>query len=395
MTPLKQIAAVTAMSLLGIPSRMGPCLVIIVGIAGVVAVLVSVFAMVQGFSENAERTGRADRAIVLAGGAETEASSGLSREDVAAILNAGAIRTNAAGKPIASADMLAFVRLTDRRTGLDAFATVRGVGQQALALRPEIRLVEGRLFGAGLQELVVGRALQRRLAGLEIGSRIPLPQGDWTIVGVFESGANARESELLGDADTLLSAYRRNVFNSVTVALHGAEDFAAFRAAIAANPSLSVKVERERDYFLAASADTRSMMRFIALFISGVMATGAAFAAVNAMYSAISARTLEIATLRAIGYGGAPVVVSIAIEALLFALIGGAVGAALAWQFFNGNAVTTQSSASPAPVTFLLNVTPGMLALGVASACAIGFVGGLFPAVRAARLPVVSALRST
>lgn len=398
MTPFKQIVAVTGMSLLGVPQRAGACLVILLGIAGAVGVLISVFAMARGFSELTGRTGRADRAIVLAKGAETEANSGLSRDDVAAVLDAssiGTIRADAQGRLIASADSLASVRLTDKRTGLDAFASVRGVSQQILSLRPEIKLVEGRMFKAGLNELIVGRALQRRLQGLDLGSRLALPQGEWTIVGVFESGADLRESELLGDAESVLSAYRRNVFNSVSVALESPERFESFRTALAGNPALSVRVERERDYISAASTHTRRVLGFIASFIGTVMVVGAAFAAINAMYSSISSRSLEIATLRAIGYGAVPVVVSVFVEAMMWALIGATLGAGLASRFLGGNAVSTLSSASPAPVTFTLDVSAGLVALGIAAACAIGLLGGLFPAIRVARAPVAEALKST
>jgi putative ABC transport system permease protein len=309
----------------------------VVGIAGAVAVFISVFAMAQGFGEMAARTGRADRAIVLAKGATTEASSGLSRQDVATILDARPTGAVGAGVPNASADSLAAVRLTDRSTGLDAFATVRGVGAQVRLLRPEIRLVEGRMFAAGVNELIVGRTLQRRLEGLELGSRVALPQGDWTIVGVFETNGDSHESEILADAESLLSAYRRNVLNSVTVLLDSAEAFDGFRDAVVTHPNLSVQVKRERDYIAEASAPTRKLLGFVASFIGAIVAS----------------------------------------------------------QFFNGSAVSTQSSASPAPVTFMLDVNPRLIALGIACACAIGLVGGLFPAIRVARSSVAVALRST
>ena len=395
MASLRQIVAVTVMSLLGIRQRLGPCLVIVLGIAGAVGVLISVLAMARGFSEMAGRTGRPDRAIVLSKGAETEVSSGLSREDVARILGAGSVRTDVQGQPIVSTDALAFVRLTDARTGLDAFATVRGVSQQVLALRPEIRLVEGRMFKPGLNELLVGRTLQRRLTGLEVGSRLSLPQGDWTIVGAFSSDADLRESSLLADAESLLSAYRRNVFNSVTVALQSSAHFDRFRDALASDPALSVQVKRERDYLAAVSARTTRVLSFIASFIGAVMALGAAFAATNAMYSGISRRSLEIATLRALGYGATPVVISVLFEAMTWALLGATLGASATWQILEGNAVSTLSSASPAPVTFVLDVSPGLVATGMACACAIGLVGGLFPAIRVARLSVASALKRT
>jgi putative ABC transport system permease protein len=394
MSSFRQVWAVTAVSLLGIRRRLGACLVIVIGIAGVVAVLVSVFAMARGFSQMTAKTGRDDRVMILAGGAETEANSGLSRADVAAILNAGEIRTGPSGRPVASADTLVSLRLTDRKTGLDAFATLRGVGPEAGALRPEIRLVEGRLFGAGVNELIVGRALQRRLDGLDVGRRLRLPQGEWTIVGAFATDGDVRESELLADVETVFSAYNRNTFNSVNVSLRDGASLETLRAYLASQPGFAVKVEREREYLARVSEHTKKTLTFIATFIGGIMMLGAALAAINAMYSSIGSRSLEIATLRAVGYDGLPVLVSVFIEALAFALLGAALGATAAWQFFNGNVVSLLSSAGPAPVAFALKVSPGLVAMGIASACAIGLVGGLFAAVRVARAPIAVALRS-
>jgi putative ABC transport system permease protein len=393
MRSLRQIVAVMKISLLGVPQRLGACTVIVVGIAGVVAVLISVFAMARGFAETAAKTGRADRAIVLGKGTSTEAGSALPREAIATILNAGRIKKDPDGRPIASADYIAFARLTDRRTGLDAFATLRGTGPRILSLRPEIKLVAGRMFEPAVQELIVGRALQRRLEGLEVGSRLTLPKGDWTVVGAFESDGDSHESELLTDAETLLSAYQRNKFNSVTVLLDAAAEFGAFQSSLGANPALSVTVKRERDYLIEASRPTTRLLNTMAGVIGGIMALGAIFAAVNAMFSAISARSTEIGTLRAIGYDGTAVVISVFLEALLFALTGAVIGAAVAWCFFNGNAMSTLTDTGAAPISYVLRVSPGLMLLGIASACAIGLVGGLFPAIRIARASVVSALR--
>jgi putative ABC transport system permease protein len=390
---LRQIVAVTAMSVAGIPRRLGASLVIVIGIAGVVAVLISVFAMVTSFTATAGKTGRADRAIVLNRGSDSEGASSLPREAAVALLNAPGIKKDQAGKPILSAENLAFVRLTDPRTGLDTFVTLRGVGAQALALRPEIHLVEGRMFKPALHEMVVGRSLQRRLAGLEVGKRVALLQGDWTVVGAFESGGDSHESELLTDVETLLSAFQRNVFTSVTLMLDSPETFDAFKAALTTNPALSVEVKREPDYFSEASRPMASLLKIIASTIGVIMGLGAVFAAINTMYSAVSARSTEIATLRAIGYDGAPVVVSVLVEALLLALLGALIGATIAWVFFNGNSVSTVTGTSPSPVTYTLNVSYRLIGFGIFSACVIGLLGGLLPAARAARLSVAAAIR--
>jgi putative ABC transport system permease protein len=393
MNSLRQILAVTAMSLAGVPKRLGASLVIVVGIAGVVAVLICVFAMVTSFTETAGKTGRADRVIVLNRGADSEGASNFPRESAVTILNAPGIKKDRDGKPIVSAENLAFIRLTDQRTGLDTFATLRGVSGQAFALRPEIRLVEGRMFKPALHEMIVGRSLQRRLAGLEVGKRVSLLQGDWTVVGAFESGGDSHESELLTDVETLLSAFQRNNFSSATVLLDSPERFDAFKAALTTNPALSVDVKREPDYFSEASRPMARLLKFIASTIGVIMGLGAVFAAVNTMYSAVSARSTEIATLRAIGYDGTPVVISVLIEALVLALAGAVIGAAIAWFFFNGNSVSTITGTSPSPVTYALNVSQSLIALGIFSACLIGLIGGLFPAIRAARLSVAAAMR--
>jgi len=390
---LRQIVAVTAMSVAGIPRRLGASLVVVIGIAGVVAVLISVFAMVTSFTATAGKTGRADRVIVLNRGSDSEGASSLPREAAVALLNAPGIKKDQVGKPVLSAENLAFVRLTDPRTGLDTFATLRGVGSQALALRPEIHLVEGRMFKPALHEMVVGRSLQRRLAGLEVGQRVALLQGDWTVVGAFESGGDSHESELLTDVETLLSAFQRNVFTSVTVMLDSPETFDAFKAALTTNPALSVEVKREPDYFSEASRPMATLLKIIASTIGVIMGLGAVFAAINTMYSAVSARSTEIATLRAIGYDGAPVVVSVLVEALLLALLGALIGATIAWVFFNGNSVSTITGTSPSPVTYTLNVSYRLIGFGILSACVIGLLGGLLPAARAARLSVAAAIR--
>ena len=395
MKPLTQILAVTWLSLLSIPRRLGASLVIVIGVAGVVAVFICVLAMATSFTQAAVGTGRPDRAIVLTRGSDSEASSGFSRENAATILDGPGIRRSPDGKPIVSAENLAFIRLTDRRTGLDAFPTLRGIGPQAFALRPEIRIIAGRMFKPALHEVIVGKSVQQRVEGLEVGSHISLPQGDWTVVGVFASNGDSHESELLTDAETLLSAFQRNFITSVTVMLESPDRFGPFAAALGSDPTLSVDVKREPDYFIAATRPTSRLLKIIAYAIGGIMAFGAAFAALNTMYSAVSARGTEIATLRAIGFGGGSVVASVFVEAMLLALIGAALGAAAAWFFFNGNTVSTVTGTSPSQVTFALNVSAGLIAAGVACACVIGAIGGLFPALRAARLSVAAAMRSS
>lgn len=389
---LKQILAITEMNLRNLPQRSGISLVIIIGIAVTVAVLVSVLAMATGFEKTLSNTGRKDRAIVLRGGSEAELSSTISRDNTQTIMDAPGVLRDTDGKPIASADLVAIVNLPLKASGADANVTFRGVSPKNLALRPEIHIVEGRMFEPAVRELIVGRAAQRQFKGADVGSRIKLRDSEWTVVGVFESNGDAHESELLADIETGLSAYRRNLYQSVTVMLESPEAFGTFKDALTTNPTLSVDIKREPDYYASQSRQLSKLLHFLAFWVGGIMALGAVFGTLNTMYSAVSARSVEIATLRALGFGAFPVVVSVFVEALVLATIGGGIGATLAWLFFNGNTVNTLG-ANFSQVVFHLTVTPALLVNGIVWSCVIGLVGGLFPAVRAARLPVAAALR--
>ena len=390
---VEQIIAVTVLNLKSLPTRVWSSLVIIVGVAGVVGVLVSVLAMATGLVASIDHAGRADRIIILRGGSGTETSSLLSRASVVTILDAPGIRRDRAGKVIGSAESVSVVARPMRSGGSDANVTMRGVGAQGLALRPEIHLVEGRWFKPGLQELVVGRAAQKQFLGLEIGDRVSLSGRQWPVVGVFTSNGDTHESEILTDADTVTSALRRTMFQSVTVLLDSPDAFAAFKRALTTNPQLTVDAFREPEYFAKTASSLTTIMRFIAYVVGSIMAVGAVFGALNTMYSAVSARIVEIATLRAIGFGGLPVVVSVLVESSLLALVGGVLGAGLAWIFFDGNGVSALG-AGFTQLVFHLAVTPALMVQGIVWAVLIGLIGGLLPALRAARLPIIAALRS-
>ncbi len=392
MSSLSQTVAVTGMNLRSVPERYGSSLVTIVGVAAVVAVLISVLAMARGFMESMTRTGRPERAIVLGRDANSESSGSFPRDNAVTILSAPGIKKDADGRPIASAEYLTAVLLPEYRGGTDAFIVVRGVGPQAFALRPEIKLVAGRMFKAGLNEMIVGRSAQKRLS-IPVGAHIPMPNGDWTVTGAFASNADAHESEFLTDSNTLLATMRNgSVFNSTTVWLEAPGAFTKFKDALSSNPTLAVSVKAEQAYFEETSRPLARILQIIAYVIGGFMALGATFGALNTMYSAISARRVEIATLRAVGFGAAPVVVSVLVEALLLALAGAVLGAGIAWIFFDGNVVST-ALATRSPISFALSVTPGLIVIGATFALVIGVLGGLFPALRAAKLPVAVALR--
>ncbi len=388
----KQIAAVTGMNLRNLPQRSGISLVIVIGITVTVAVLVSVMAMSAGFQKTLNNTGRDDRAIVLRGGSNSELGSSISRENAQTILDAPGVKRDADGKPIGSAEMVAVINLPLKATGTDANVTLRGVGTKTLQLRPEVKIVEGRMFEPAVRELIAGRSATKQFAGLELGTRIKIRDTEWTVVGFFETGGDAHESELFGDIETVLSAFRRNLFQSITVMLDSPGAFDTFKDKITTDPSLTVKVLREPEYYAQQSQQLSKLLDFVAVWIGGIMALGAVFGTLNTMYSAVSARQVEIATLRAIGFGALPVVISVFVESLALALIGGGIGAMLAWAFFNGNTVNTLG-ANFTQVVFSLTVTPELIANGVIWSCIIGMIGGLFPAVRAARQPIATALR--
>jgi putative ABC transport system permease protein len=349
--------------------------------------------MATGFTHTVLATGRDDRAIVLRGGSDSELASTLSREATLTIIDAPGIRKDAAGKAIASAEPVVIVEMPKKSNDSGANVTIRGVGAEGVALRPEIRLVAGRMFRRGVRELIVGHGAEAQFKGLDVGSHIALRGSDWTIVGAFESNGDSHESELFADAETVLSAYRRNLYQSVVALLDSKDSFDAFKAALTSNPQLSVAVLRERDYYAHQSQRMGTVLAFVAYFVGGIMAVGALFGALNTMYSAVSVRSREIATLRAIGFGASAVVLSVLIEAILLSVTGALIGAGLAWLFFNGNVVSTLGS-NFTQVVFRLAVSPSLVVLGVLWACAIGLIGGLFPAIRAARLPVAMALRA-
>ncbi|HEY2675718.1 MAG TPA: ABC transporter permease [Steroidobacteraceae bacterium] len=394
MSALTQIAAVSAMNLRSIPQRLGTSSVVVIGIAGVVAVLISVLAMSTGFMKTLQMTGPENRAVVVRQGSSTELVSVLANEAGLAIADSAGVKKGSDGRPLASPETLLIVNLK-KKDGEDASAPFRGFTPDGFAVHPEIKIISGRVYKAGVTELMVGKSAQRLYRGLDIGSEIKLRNATWTVVGTFESGGSGRESELLADKQTLNSAYQRgNGEQSVWVIIDPQLGFQAFKDAITTNPQLQVDVSTEKDFGTRQSAQISSILKIVAYVVGGIMAIGAIFGALNTMYSAVSTRSREIATLRAIGFGPVPVVVSVFVEALLLALIGGSIGALIAWLMFNGHSVDTLGGGFGGQLIFDLAVTPGLVGLGIVWACVIGVIGGLFPAVRAARLPVATALRA-
>jgi putative ABC transport system permease protein len=284
------------------------------------------------------------------------------------------------------------VNLPTRADGTDANAQLRGVSDAAWNLRPQVRIVEGRRFDAGKRELVVGAGAQRQYVGLDVGKQIELANQPWTIVGLFESG-DSHESELWADAEVLGPTYQRTAFQSVTVKLDGKDGMRRLKAALAADPRLKLDVETTRHYYNKQSEGLTKLITILGTVIGSIMAVGAVFGALNTMYAAVAGRSREIATLRALGFRGLPVVVAVMLETMLLALLGGLLGAALAWLVFNGYTASTLSG-NFSQVMFQFQVAPELMWTGLKWALGIGLVGGLFPALRAARLPVTEALRA-
>jgi putative ABC transport system permease protein len=389
----KQLAAVIVMSLQTLPQRVGASSVIVIGIAGVVAVLVSVLAMGAGFQHTLADGGRPDRVIILRGGSDAELNSNLTRTDIATISNAPGLAKGADGKALLSSELVTVVNVPKVDTGTDANVTLRGVGLALEAVRPELKIVAGRMFRPAVRELIAGAGAAKQFRGLAAGSVLHLRNADWTVTGVFTSNGDVHESELLADVDTVGSSIERNGYSSAVGLLTGAAEFARFKEALTTDPQLKVDVQREREYYAAQSKQLTQVINVVGKTVAIIMAIGAMFGALNSMYSAVAARGLEIATLRAIGFGALPVLLSVMIEALLLSLLGGIIGASLAWLFFNGHSVSTLGGAF-AQVVFQLTVTRALIITGIIWACVIGLLGGFFPALRAARLPVAEALRA-
>ncbi len=316
----------------------------------------------------------------------------ITRDQVPLISSLAGIARGSDGRPAISPELSQVVNMVTRSDGTDANAQLRGVGEAAWTLRPQVKLIQGRRFNPGMRELVVGKRTQEQYVGLELGKQIELANQQWTIVGVFESG-DSHESELWSDAETLASTYNRQAFQSVTVKLAGKDGLKQLKAAMAADPRLKLDVDTTRNYYGKQSEGLTRLIRALGTVIGVIMAIGAVFGALNTMFAAVAGRAREIATMRAIGFRGLPVVVAVMLETLLLALLGGLLGAGLAWLVFNGYSVSTLS-ANFSQVVFQFKVSPELLWSGLKWALGIGLVGGLFPALRAARLPVTAALRA-
>jgi putative ABC transport system permease protein len=393
---LNQTTALTFITLRTMPQRLGTSLVVVIGITGVVGVLVSVLALAEGFRHTLASTGRHDRVIMLRAGSDSELSSGLDRAQVTLVMPLAGVARDAGGHPLASAELMVMVDLPRKGQTDPNNVPFRGVQPTAFAIRDEFKLVSGRHFVPGVREVIVGKRAAQQFAGLSVGSTIGFRDSDWTVVGIFATGGDVHESEIWADAETTMSAFRRTNYQSITARLTNSSDagFMAFKDLVNRDPRLSLSVLREPEYYAKQATVLSNLINILGYTVAAFMAIGAMFGALNCMYSAIASRQVEIATLRAIGFGGTPVVVSVLLEALLLALLGGTVGGVLAYLYCDGASLSMLNFNTFSQVAFDFRVTPHLLAQGLLWALIIGVAGGLLPAIQAARLPVTVALRT-
>lgn len=390
---LTQIAAITAMNLRNMSERAAASIVALVGIAGVVTVVIGVLSIAEGFRAVLDMSGAEDVAIVLRSGATDEMGSNLMQDQTRIIADAPGVARDAHG-PIYSPELYVVVDVPLVRTGTPANVPLRGVGPQAPKLRQNFKIVEGRMFTPGTFEVVVGRGASLQFEGLRVGNRLRWGTTDWTVAGIFEDGGSVAESEIWTDATVLQGAYNRgSTYQSTRVKLTSANALQTFKDALTQDPRLNVRVYTEKEFFQEQSRILVQLVSTIGAAIGVLMGLGAVFAALNTMYSAVSARTREIATLRALGFGPAPVVASVLTEALLLGLAGGAIGMLVAYFTFNGVRASTMNFATFSQITFAFTVTPELLVRGLVYALILGLIGGSLPSWRAATMPITAGLR--
>ncbi len=386
---LKQIVSVTAMNIGALPQRLGASLVTVIGIGCVVAVMVSLLAINAGLTQTATQGGGPDRVIVLSAGATAAYMGSISREEAAIIADAPGLKRGPDGKPMVDPEATIVVEVTKKADGSTANTGFVGSSAQWLMQDPHFKLVAGRMFKPAVRELIVGKSARSSFKDLDVGDTIRLRGSDWHVVGAFEANGGLQENAIIGDTETVLAAFERNAFQNVAARLESPSSFQRFKDSVTSNPQLKVDVKLSSQYAKDQLQQLTVILNFVAYFVGAVMAVGAVFGALNTMYSAVDARAREIATLRAIGFGGLAVMISVLVESLLLAVPGALLGALVAWLAFNGN------SAHIASLSFPLVVTPGLVLQGVVWSLVIGLVGGFLPSIRAARLPVATALRAT
>jgi putative ABC transport system permease protein len=390
---LSQTLAVSALSVRTIPQRASSSAVAMIGIAGVVIVFVAVLSIGEGFRAAMADASAPDRAIVMRTGADSEMTSGLPGAEVQVIEQApGLLRVN--NRPIASAELYVLVDLNKRSTGTAANVPLRGIGAEALEVRNEARIVDGRMFQFGTNEAIVGRGANRQFSGVDLGSELMPGNLRLRVVGIFESNGSVGETEIWCDSHLIQGVYERgNSYQSVLAKLDSPAAFDTFKDWLTTNPQLNVQVQRESDYYAQQSQVMSSLIRGIGYTIAVLMGVGAVFGAILTMYTAVSTRTREIATLRALGFNTGSVLISVLAESLALAAVGGLLGGLAAYVAFNGYQTSTMNFQTFSQVAFAFRVTQTLMIQGLSYALLMGLVGGLMPAIKAARLPIATALR--
>lgn len=384
---LNQIWQITVMNVLNLPSRLASSSVIVVGVAGVVAVLLGLLSMAAGFSSALQGIGQPDRAIIMREGTSSEMNGNLQPAQRAAI-------RAMEGVVYASGESYVVAAVNKKGTDIVANLPVRGLEADGFLLRPEFELVAGRTFEAGRAEIIAGVKAVQQFSGLEIGDTLSVRGQVWEVVGHFSANNTAYETEIWADLANVQSAFRRGGTSStMRLRMTSPEAITALNARLQEDPRFDVEARSEVDHYAGQAEQQTTLIEVFGQAVGVIMAIGAVFAALNTMYAAVSQRTVEIATLRALGFGATPVVVSVMIEAMLLAVIGGLLGAGLIWLIFDGYTASTLNNASFSQVAFDFAVTPELISLGLTWALALGLIGGLFPALRAARLPITTALR--
>jgi putative ABC transport system permease protein len=389
MSMLRQIWIVSALNLRNLKGRFWQSLVIVVGMACVTGVMLSMLSMTEGMHRAYLTTGDPGRAIVVSKGADSEGISHIARAIAPIIDTAPGIRKDVDGRPIADRGVIMGVPAVKKKHMNDSYIFMRGFGPKGLVLRPDFKIVAGRVFQPGKRELIAGIGAQGQFAGMNIGDQVILPDGPWTIVGAFTSNRDVLEGEIVGDADTIMSATHHKDYNSVIVRLASLDSLATFKKALTSNPALAVTVERQTDWYHNLNDQFYIVFSEIAYAVGFILALGALFCALNTMYAAISSRMREIATLRALGYGAFAVALSVLAESILLCVLGALVGAVIAWAINDGRQESLGIN------VFYLTVSPAMVGVGVVWAVAVALLGGILPSIRAARRPVVEALRAT
>ena len=387
MNLIRQTFIVTALNFKSLPQRFWTSMVIVVGLGATIGVLLSIMSMTTGITRAYQNAGDPGRAIVVSQGAESEGNSSISRAMAPLIMDAPGIAKDKDGKPLADRALNMGVPIL-RANGTKAYTTMRGFGPKGVALRPEFHMVEGRMIQPGKREMMVGIGTQTMFQHMKIGEKIIMPDGEWPIVGVYSTG-DILDGQIVGDTETVMNALHKQVYNSILVRLTTPDSLGTFKRAMTTNPAVSVTVTRHSDWYQKIADQSTTGLIIIAYIVGVVMAIGALFGCLNTMYAAVAVRAREIATLRALGFAAFPVSISVILETVTLAVGGALIGAAIAWFLYDGKRDAFGNT------VFFLTVSPRLVLLGVIWAVVVAMLGGLAPSIRAARRPVVEALRAT